>query len=467
MNFQLYLSFTKTSTKMRKGRNTLHSRFTTQDLIPCCRDFRLPENRWGLWDRCPSMPRMVVATLTSSTSRLDDDQPVAEQASPLTKAREIFLRPWTLACLRHSPVHDPNPAQNLCTPCTAEPASRVSVSALILKKEKRLSVNCQNAEQFQKKSNPPRALENFPIYPPFPVTATQPRTYPNNTHNRTSATIHHNLQPATHLPRIINRKPVSTNSSTATHSRLPHLALRDPPPALAFPNGSLDLTTTLPETSPALASPHLPTSTMSAALPPQPAIAPPPYPPFQQFPIAQASSPRRGQHRDHHPGSWGREDRFLLARLGLPSALISGKNKKGRVRLYRLRSGLHYELDEMSYELIEKKERRGETGALPFLPLDGSFQNIKIYRLPQTLGAALIYFICFYFRFSHQPLFFFLLQEIIIIIPTTLAVCYLILFPNLGDIFCCFCRYHRYPFPPKATIWAFLWWRERKVRTNL
>ena len=136
--------------------------------------------------------RRMVPTLTNLTLRLDDDQPVAEQVSPPIRARETFLRPWTPACPRHYPVHDPNPAQNRFTPSTVEPASRACGSAPILRKEKRLSDNCPNAEPFQKKSNPPRAPANSPTCLPFLVTATQPRTYPNKTHNHTLATIHHN-----------------------------------------------------------------------------------------------------------------------------------------------------------------------------------------------------------------------------------------------------------------------------------
>lgn len=44
----------------------------------------------------------------------------------------------------------------------------------------------------------------------------------------------------------------------------------------------------------------------------------------------------------------------------------------------------------MSYELIDKKESNEERLELSlFLPLNGSFyfQNIKKYRLPQTLGG--------------------------------------------------------------------------------
>lgn len=136
--------------------------------------------------------RPMVATLTNSTLRLDDDQPVAEQVSPLIKARETFLRPWTLACPRHYPVHDPNLAQNRFTLSTAEPANRVCGSAPILRKGKRLSDNCPNVEPSKKKSNPPRARANFLTYLPFLVTATQPRTSPNKTHNHIPATIHHN-----------------------------------------------------------------------------------------------------------------------------------------------------------------------------------------------------------------------------------------------------------------------------------
>lgn len=63
-----------------------------------------------------------------------------------------------------------------------------------------------------------------------------------------------------------------------------------------------------------------------------------------------------------------------------------------------------------SYELIGIKERKeGRLELVLFLLLDESFtfSDTKKYRLPQTFGAAWIYFNHFYFRFLHQTLFIF------------------------------------------------------------
>lgn len=64
----------------------------------------------------------------------------------------------------------------------------------------------------------------------------------------------------------------------------------------------------------------------------------------------------------------------------------------------------------MSYELIDKKESKEERLELSlFLPLDGSFfyfQNIKKYRLPQTLGRLGFTSSVFTFAFRIKQSFF-------------------------------------------------------------
>lgn len=73
-------------------------------------------------------------------------------------------------------------------------------------------------------------------------------------------------------------------------------------------------------------------------------------------------------------------------------------------------SGLHYEMYEMCYELIDKKESKEERLELSlFLPLDGSFfyfQNMKKYRLPQTLGRLGFTSSVFTFAFRIKQSFF-------------------------------------------------------------
>lgn len=122
-----------------------------------------------------------------------------------------------------------------------------------------------------------------------------------------------------------------------------------------------------------------------------------------------------------------------------------------------------------SYELIGIKERKeGRLELLLFLLLDESFtfsqntKNIDCRKAWGRLGfTSTISTSAFCTKHS-----LFLLEKEIIIISTTLAVDYLIWFLVIFKISFFFCRYHRYPLPPRPLFGFFVMARKKYEQMN-